>query len=136
MATSAQPAPARVSLDVVGATTSLACAIHCAVVALALGMTPIASLIAASWIEWAFLAASAAIGVFALVPGYRRHGLRTPLALFALGIALLVTLRALRVPASVLEMLVVVVAAGCLISAHWMNRGATHRCACGPLHHA
>jgi MerC mercury resistance protein len=135
MATSAQPTPVRVSLDVVGATTSLVCAIHCAVVALALGMTPIASLIAASWIEWAFLTASAAIGVLALVPGYRRHGLRMPLALFSLGIALLVALRLLRVPASVFEMLVVVLAAGCLISAHWINRGAMHRCACGPLHH-
>jgi MerC mercury resistance protein len=135
MATSAQPAAARVSLDVVGVTTSLACAIHCAVVAVALGMTPLTSFIASSWIEWAFLGASAVIGLFALVPGYRRHGLRAPLGLFLTGISLLVTLRALQMPTSLIEMLVVVIAATCLITAHWKNRGAMHRCDCGPLHH-
>ncbi len=126
---------ARPSLDMVGASASLACAVHCAVVALLLGGAPAAALLAAPWIDWAFLATSVVIGLTALIPGYRRHRLRTPLVLFASGIAMLVTLRSLRVGPSVFEMVIVIVAAACLVLAHWRNRGALHRCACGPAHH-
>jgi hypothetical protein len=123
------------SLDIVGATTSLVCAIHCAVVALLLGALPAASFLAASWLEWAFLSASTVIGVCALVPGYRRHGRRGPIVLFLVGIAILFVLRATHLTASVGEMALVGVAAVCLIAAHWQNRGALHKCACGPAHH-
>lgn len=125
----------RPNLDTLGASASLVCALHCAVVALFLGVTPVASYLAASWVDWAFLLVSAAVGLSALVPGHRRHGLRRPLTLFAVGMFLLVALRLLRAAPSLPEMTVVAVAAGCLIAAHWINRGALHRCACGPLHH-
>ena len=118
----------RPSLDTVGATASLACAVHCAVVALLFGALPAASLLAAPWIDWAFLGASTAIGLFALVPGYRRHHLRTPLVLFTIGITILTTLRVLRVPPSIAEMIVVLFAASLLIVAHWKNRSAVHTC--------
>ncbi|MDZ7629879.1 MAG: MerC domain-containing protein [Gemmatimonadaceae bacterium] len=126
---------ARPSLDAVGATASLACAVHCVAVALLLGGLPAASFLAAAWIDWVFLAASLTIGVLALVPGYRRHHRRTPLVLFVSGITVLVTLRSLQVPPSALELMLVLVAAACLVMAHWKNRGALHRCACGPQHH-
>jgi MerC mercury resistance protein len=135
MGTSAHSGHLRPSLDTMGATASFACALHCAVVALMLGLMPAASFLASSWIEWAFLGASTAIGLVALVPGYRKHRLRTPLVLFAVGIALLVALRALSAQASALELTTVLVAALCLILAHWKNRGALHNCACGPKHH-
>ncbi|MCC7054157.1 MAG: MerC domain-containing protein [Gemmatimonadaceae bacterium] len=128
--------PVRPSLDVVGATASLACAVHCAVVAVFLGAMPAAaSFLAAPWIEWIFLAASTLIGLASLLPGYRSHGLKTPLLLFTAGIAMLAVLRATHASPSLAEMLVVIVAAGCLVSAHWQNRGAMHRCRCGPAHH-
>ncbi len=113
----------------------MACAVHCVVVALLLGVAPAASLLAAPWIDWAFLAASVVIGLGALIPGYRRHQLQAPLMFFVAGVVMLVTLRALRVGPSILEILVVIVAATCLVLAHWKNRGALHRCACGPDHH-
>jgi MerC mercury resistance protein len=125
----------RPSLDAVGATASLACAVHCAVVALLLGGLPAASFFAAPWIDWAFLGASLLIGLVALVPGYRRHRQRAPLMLFSAGIALLLSLRSMQVPPSVAEMTLVVVAASLLVAAHWRNRGALHSCACGPRHH-
>jgi hypothetical protein len=125
----------RPSLDTVGATASLACAVHCAVVALFLGTLPAVSFIAASWVEWVFLGASTVIGLLALVPGYRRHQLRMPLILFVSGLTILVTLRAVQAAPSFGEMALVCVAAVCLIAAHWQNRGARHRCACGPRHH-
>lgn len=125
----------RPSLDAVGATASLACAMHCAVVALFLGTLPAVSFIAASWVEWVFLGASTVIGLLALVPGYRRHHLRAPLVLFVCGLTILITLRALRVAPSLGEMVLVCVAAVCLVAAHWRNRGALHNCSCGPRHH-
>jgi hypothetical protein len=125
----------RPNLDTLGASASLVCAVHCAAVALFLGVTPVASFLAVSWLEWAFLLVSAVVGLGALVPGHRRHGLRRPLTLFAFGMMLLVALRLLHAAPSFSEMTVVTVAAGCLIAAHWINRGALHRCACGPRHH-
>jgi MerC mercury resistance protein len=128
--------PSRSSLDVMGATASLACAVHCAVVALFLGALPAAaSVLGATWIEWVFLTASTMLGLAALVPGYRMHRWWAPLGLFAVGIVILVTLRAVQAAPSFGEMLLVVIAAVCLIAAHWQNRGAMHRCACGPAHH-
>ncbi len=135
MGISVQPPPTKPSLDTIGASASFACAVHCAIVALFLGATPAVSILAASWVEWAFLLTSAAIGVGSLIPGYREHGLRRPLVLFAIGMATLITLRVLHVAPSLAEMTVVAAAAVCLISAHWINRGARHRCACGAQHH-
>ncbi|MBC7844821.1 MAG: MerC domain-containing protein [Gemmatimonadaceae bacterium] len=132
---SAPPPHSRPSLDSVGASASFVCAVHCAVVALFLGAAPAITFLAASWVEWAFLATSAVLGLASLVPGYRVHGLRRPLGLFAVGMTLLISLRVIHARPSVSEMMAVAFAAGCLISAHWINRGARHRCACGPLHH-
>lgn len=123
------------SLDMVGISASFACAVHCVVVALLLGVAPVSSLLAAAWIDWAFLGASVLIGLASLIPGYRTHQLRTPLVLFVSGVAMLVTLRAMHVGPSVFEVLVVILAATLLVTAHWKNRGALHRCACGPAHH-
>ena len=126
---------ARHTLDVVGATASFACAVHCALVALLLGVLPAVSLISAHWIDYAFLGLSTVIGVYALVPGFRRHRLRAPLVLFSVGIGILVLTRVLRLQPSVPEMLLVIVAAACLTTAHWRNRTALHRCACAPPGH-
>jgi MerC mercury resistance protein len=125
----------RSSLDMLGATTSMACAIHCAVVAFLLGTLPAASALAAPWIEWAFLASSLCIGVISLLPGYRHHRRALPLMLFIAGMVLLVSLRALRIAPSPGEMLVVLVAATCLVSAHWRNRTALTRCGCAAATH-
>ena len=124
----------RSSLDTVGATTSFVCAVHCAIVALFLGAAPAVSILAASWIDWVFLAISAVVGLASLIPGYRQHSNRQPLVLFVLGMSLLLALRLLRVQPSIGEASVVIAAASCLIAAHWINRGATHRCICGQQH--
>ena len=125
----------RFSLDAFGASASLICAVHCGVVALALGTLPAISFLAAPWIEWAFLSVSLIIGLAALIPGYRRHGLRRPLVFFGVGVAILFALRTLHLASGAIELSGVAAAAGFLVSAHWINRGATHRCACGPRHH-
>jgi MerC mercury resistance protein len=121
MGPSAPPAQFRSPLDAIGATASFACAVHCAIVAIFLGVAPAVSFLASSWVEWAFLLTSAAIGVAALVPGYRLHRQRRPLVLFGVGMATLLMLRLLHAAPSVSEMIAVALAAACLISAHWIN---------------
>ena len=134
MGTSLRSGSARVSqaLDVVGATASVACALHCAAVALLLGLMPAMAFLAAPWIEWVFLTVSVVFGVSALVPGYHRHRRRTPLALFVAGITLLVALRLSPAHEAPRELLVVATAAIALVTAHWQNRGALDRCAGRP----
>jgi len=128
-----KPSPqARLTLDVMGAMASFACAVHCAVVALLLGVLPAVSIFSAHWIDWAFLALSTVIGIAALGPGFRRHRLGTPLVLFTIGIGILALTRALHLEP---EMLLVIVAAACLIAAHWKNRTILHRCACAARAH-
>lgn len=123
----------RPSLDVMGATASMVCAVHCAAVAIFLGVLPAAaSFLTKPWIDWAFLFASVVIGAFALLPGYKRHKDRAPLLLFASGIAMLAALRIMRAQPSLGEMIVVITAATCLVTAHWRNRGALSRCSCAP----
>jgi hypothetical protein len=138
MGTPLRSGSARVTraLDLVGATASLACVVHCAAVALVLGLMPAMSFLAAPWIEWGFLALSIGVGLAALVPGFRRHRQRSPLLLFVTGITLLITLRLSDAHAAPSEVVVVATAGVALVTAHWQNRSALQRCACGPAHHA
>lgn len=120
----------RPSLDIVGATASVVCAVHCAGVALLLGVVPALQLVAMPWIDWLFLGASTLVGLMALVPGFRQHRHPMPLLLFVGGIAILFLTRAMRIPPSVFELTVVLVAASALITAHWRNRGELRSCSC------
>jgi len=116
------------SLDVVGATASFVCAVHCAGVTLLLGVAPALEIVAQPWLEWLFLSASMLVGLLALVPGYRQHRRPLPLALFTGGIAILLITRLLHVPPSMLELSLVLVAASALITAHWHNRRQLRSC--------
>ncbi len=118
------------SLDIVGATASVVCAVHCAGVALLLGIAPVLDIVAQPWVDWLFLGASTIVGLLALVPGYRRHRHAMPLVLFSGGIAILFMARLLRMPPSMFELSIVLVAASALITAHWRNRGELRSCRC------
>jgi len=118
------------SLDVVGATASFVCAVHCAAVTLLLGIAPALEIVAQPWLEWLFLSASMLVGLLALVPGYRQHRHPLPLALFVCGITILLITRLLHVPTSMLELSLVLVAASALITAHWHNRRELRSCRC------
>ena len=116
------------SLDIVGATASFVCAVHCAGVTLLLGVAPALEIVAQPWLEWLFLSASMLVGLLALVPGYRQHRRPLPLALFTGGIAILLITRLLHVPPSMLELSLVLVAASALITAHWHNQRELRSC--------
>lgn len=89
-----RPAPIKrraFSLDRVGATGSLVCAVHCAVLPLAIALLP--SLGIAVWLgdgfERGFVMFATLLGLFSLVWGYRRHGAVRALGLLLPGLAAL-----------------------------------------------
>src|SRR3546814_5117753 len=78
-------------LDRFGATGSLICAVHCALLPLVLAAIP--SLGLSEWLgdgfELAFVVFATSVGVFSLVYGYRRHRRIRALGLLLAGLALL-----------------------------------------------
>src|SRR3546814_8553167 len=78
-------------LDRFGATGSLICAVHCALLPLVLAAIP--SLGLSEWLgdgfELAFVVFATSVGVFSLVYGYRRHRRIRALGVLLAGLALL-----------------------------------------------
>ena len=78
-------------LDRLGAAGSLLCAIHCALLPLAIAMLPALGI--ATWLgdgfEMGFVVFASCVGVFSLAWGYRRHGAVRALGLLLTGLAVL-----------------------------------------------
>jgi hypothetical protein len=126
-------------VDRVGATASLLCAIHCALLPFVLALLPLIGLefLAGHTFERIFVACAAALAATSILVGYRRH--RHPLALFLMvpGIALLVFGVALDINVHVVIHTASVVAGGVLVaSAHVTNLVLAHRHSCAPCTHA
>jgi hypothetical protein len=124
-------------LDRLGVTASLACAIHCAVLTLALSLWPALWLrqrVAGVevrwllWLEWGLAAASIPLAGAAAWYGWRRHRLAVPPLLLAGGALLLAIGMFTRlhvVPGW--GTLVVVAGGACLVAGHWSNLRGAHR---------
>ena len=87
------PTATRRLLDRIGATGSIVCAIHCALLPIAIAVLP--SLGIAVWLgdgfEQAFVLFATLLGLFSVVWGYRRHGAVRALGLLLPGLAALWT---------------------------------------------
>ena len=85
------PATTRRLIDRIGATGSIVCAIHCALLPVAIAVLP--SLGIAVWLgdgfEQAFVLFATLLGLFSVVWGYRRHGAIRALGLLVPGLAAL-----------------------------------------------
>ena len=124
-------------LDRLGVSASLACAIHCAVLTLALSLWPALWLrqrvIGVEvrwllWLEWGLAGASVALAAAAAWHGWRRHRLALPPLLLAGGMLLLAIGMFTRlhvVPGW--GTLVVVGGGACLVAGHWSNLRGAHR---------
>ena len=83
----------KINWDAAGIATTLACAIHCAVLPLILGSLPILGMNIVNNVafEYFMIALAFAIGSYSLWHGYRKHHhSTTPLVVFALGFAFLI----------------------------------------------
>jgi len=115
--------PATAWLDAAGITVSITCAIHCAASALFLAALSLLGITNSlpEWLEWAFLATSVVIGTIALRNGRRSHGQKRPLQLFAVGVAILLAVRAAGLSSPRWETVGVVLGATTIIIAHAAN---------------
>jgi peptidoglycan/LPS O-acetylase OafA/YrhL len=75
----------RVELDKVGAVASMACAVHCAVlpIAISLSAAGVFSFMDNEPIEWGFVLLAGALGTVSAWRGYRKHGNKTVAAVLA-----------------------------------------------------
>ncbi len=83
----------RINWDAWGVATSMACAIHCAILPLLLTSLPIfgVNIIENTAFEYGMIALAFAIGTFSLWHGYRRHHHSfLPVSLFSIGIIFLI----------------------------------------------
>jgi MerC mercury resistance protein len=83
----------RIGLDQVGAIASLACAVHCAVIPIAISLSAagVFSFLDNEPVEWGFVLLASVVGTVSAWRGYRTHGNKTVavvLGTAALGLAL------------------------------------------------
>jgi MerC mercury resistance protein len=83
----------RINLDLMGMITSVACAIHCAILPLILTSLPLfgINIINNSFFEWTMIGIAFVVGCYALSHGYRGHHQNLkPLLIFTAGFAFLI----------------------------------------------
>ncbi len=126
------PSPRRFAtlVDRVGATASMLCAVHCALLPFVLALLPLIGLefLAGHTFERIFVGCAAVLACASLVTAYRRH--RRPHALFLMvpGIALLCVGVVVNLDLHVLVHTACVVTGGVLVaSAHVVNLVLAHR---------
>jgi len=117
-------------IDKFGTTSSVVCAVHCALLPVAISLLPAIGLSALAWsgFEWAFVCFASLLGLFSLWMGYKRHRVYRALAFLVPGL-LLVWLGILvpEIHHNMLRHAVVMTAGGTLIAvAHLVNLRLTH----------
>ena len=126
------------ALDRAGATASLACALHCALMPLVVTLLPLVGLafLADQRIEWALVGLSAVLGVISLCLGYREHRSRRALALLGTGLALLAVGRIAEgyMQQTPWGVLLVVLGGLTVAGAHLLNRRLCATCRTCTLH--
>lgn len=119
-----------VVVDRAGATASLLCAVHCALLPFVLALLPLIGLefLAGHTFERVFVACAAALASASILTAYRRHRRPHALILMLPGIALLLFGVAVNLDVHVVLHTVAVVCGGVLVaSAHVTNLILAHR---------
>jgi hypothetical protein len=118
------------AVDRVGATASLLCAVHCALLPFVLALLPLIGLgfLAGHTFERIFVACAAALAGASLIVAYRRHRRPQALLLMVPGIVLLLCGVAVDIDAHLLLHTASVVSGGVLVAgAHVTNLVLAHR---------
>lgn len=119
------------SLDRVGVFASCACAIHCTLTPFVVGVLPLLGmrLLADERTEWIFVGTSILTGFASLLPSYlRRHRRARPLALFALGLCLILAARLVLEGNLTAEIPVLILGALFVSLSHLINRRLCQSC--------
>ena len=110
----------RINWDLMGAITSIACAIHCALLPLLLTTLPLfgINILHNSFFEWSMIGIAFVIGCYALSHGYRyHHRSRMPLVIFTIGFSFLI----LKQIFHQYEVFILIPAVALILYAHFLN---------------
>jgi hypothetical protein len=110
----------RINWDAMGIATSVACAIHCAVLPILLTSLPIlgVNIIHNDLFEWSMIGIAFVVGITALLHGYKKHHRSlVPMVIFSVGFSFLVLKQ--FVPA--LEYWFLAAAVILIVTAHFSN---------------
>lgn len=124
----------KLNWDAAGIITSVACAIHCALLPVMLTSLPVfgVDIINNMYFEWGMILLAFIIGIYALGHGYvKHHRSIVPLAIFIAGFSLLVLKQFM--PKHEPWLLGIAVAG--IVSAHYINYRLCHRSKCASPHH-
>ena len=124
----------KMNWDGFGIATSLACAIHCAVLPLLATSLPLfgINIIHNLFFEWGMIALAFVVGVYSLMHGYiKHHHSFIPVLIFMIGFLLLVTKQFFHEYESFLLIPAVIL----IIGAHYQNYRLCHRSKCSSPHH-
>jgi len=124
----------KMNWDGFGIATSLACAIHCAVLPLIATSLPLfgINIIHNSFFEWGMIALAFVVGAYSLFHGYvKHHRSFFPISLFTIGFLLLIAKQFFHSYENYLLIPAVIL----IIGAHYQNYRLCHRSKCSSPHH-
>lgn len=124
----------KVNWDGLGIATSLACAIHCAVLPLILTTLPLfgINILHNATFEWSMIIIAAVVGFYALYHGYITHHKNvSAIIMFVVGLVFLVTKQFFHS----IETWFLVPAVILIISAHYYNYTLCRKSKCSSPHH-
>jgi MerC mercury resistance protein len=124
----------KINWDAMGIITSIACAIHCALLPVLITSLPLfgIDIIHNLFFEWSMIVLAFAVGIYALLHGYiKHHQAVAPLAIFTIGFILLLLKQVFHQQ----EFLFLTPAVVCIIGAHYYNYTLCHKSKCSSPHH-
>lgn len=124
----------KLNWDGLGVITSLACAIHCALLPLLVTSLPLfgINIIHNLFFEWGMIALAFVVGAYSLVHGYiKHHRSLLPISLFSAGFVLLIAKQFFHSHETILLIPAVIL----IIGGHFQNYRLCHRSKCSSPHH-
>ena len=120
----------KINWDAMGIVTSVACAIHCAVLPVVLTSLPVLgiNIIRNNFFEWGMIGFAFIVGTMALLHGYLKHHRSfAPVAVFSAGFVFLIVKQFIPL----LEYWLLAPAVLLIVTAHFYNYRLCHQAKCG-----
>lgn len=124
----------KLNWDAMGIATSVACAIHCALLPVLMSTLPVfgINIIHNAFFEWGMIVLAFIVGSYSLFHGYvKHHRSVVPVLIFSAGFIFLV----LKQFFTEFEYLFLAIAVILIISAHYYNYRLCHKSKCASPHH-
>lgn len=126
------PTTPTASLDRIGGTASVVCAVHCALMP---AIFPFLPLLGIAWladerVEWGLLVTTAVVATAAIGRGYLHHRRRSPAALVLTGLAFVLAGRLSEQAGWFIAPVLMAVGGVTVALGHWQNHRASCQCPC------